>query len=214
MNNFNLNLNLYSIIFGLIITTFSTVAAISIKKRKGLSEIWVLLTFLCSPLLFVMELLPSKNKHAPTIISCPVCHKDISSEVNKCHHCGHLLPRKYKPTAIVLETLPWILWIIYIIFLMSNPITNAPINIFGNGLPKCDSEIAKYDVGHAFEGSQLRRNLGLSLILIDQIETINSLPDRISCKAHIELNDTTEHTMNYEFYIQNNTIYVKLILTS
>lgn len=102
----------------IIITLLSTTATACAIYRKGLSRIWIFLSLFFSPIFLIVELLPNKNKHSPTIIPCPLCHKEISSEVRKCHYCGHSLPRQHSLIALIYERLICIVWILGIILII------------------------------------------------------------------------------------------------
>lgn len=105
-------------IFIVIITLLSVTATACAVHRKGLNKVWIFLTFFFTPLFLIVEILPNKNKKIPTIIQCPLCHKDISSEVKKCPYCGHKMPRTNNRFAIFYETLICIAWIFAIILMV------------------------------------------------------------------------------------------------
>lgn len=102
-----------------IMTFLTTAATACAVTRKGRSKFWIFFTFFFSPLFLIVEILPNRNKQkAPVLISCPLCHKEISSEVRKCHYCGHSMPRQHSLIALIYERLFCIVWILCIILII------------------------------------------------------------------------------------------------
>lgn len=201
-----------NLIIGLIIAALSAIASACATHRKGLSNKWGIFTFFLSPLFLVVELLPNKNKktYVPKIIPCPLCHKEISSEVRKCPSCGHSFPRKYSLFSITYEALVCVMWISIILISIFSLFPNNFISDYQYPLPKCNSQRAKDNIQQAFENSQFRRNFGLSIISINNMETVDYASDGIHCKAQVHLNNATEHPINYKFYLKNNEAYTEM----
>lgn len=110
---YNSDLNL---IVAIIVAFFSATATACAVNRKGRSKLWVFFTILFSPLFLIVELLPNRNKQkAPVLISCPLCHKEISSEVKKCPYCGHNMPRQHSLFAVIYERIICVVWVTVII---------------------------------------------------------------------------------------------------
>lgn len=204
---YNSDLNL---IVAIIVAFFSATATACAVNRKGRSKLWFFFTILFSPLFLIVELLPNKNKQkAPILISCPLCHKEISSEVRKCPYCGHNMPRQHSLFAIIYERIICVLWVFIIIFGILNFIPNNPLSDYQYPLPKCNSQRAKDSIEQTFESSQYRRNLGLSIVSIDHMQTVDYASDGIHCSAQVYLNNATEHTINYRFFLKNDEAYTE-----
>lgn len=110
---YNSDLNL---IVAIIVAFFSATATACAVNRKGRSKAWIFFTILFSPLFLIVELLPNRNKQkAPVLISCPLCHKEISSEVKKCPYCGHNMPRQHSLFAVIYERIICVVWVTVII---------------------------------------------------------------------------------------------------
>ena len=144
------------------------------------------------------------------IVACEACGKPVSTEAAACLYCGHpqkkfkseepiwlkilLVFRRGIRLLMVLGVMVFAGWIALRIFVTSHEREYA-----ANGMPKCTSSVAETDVQRAWENSPTRRVLGLSIVKLENPETVSETATQHECRALVTLNNTQQYPLSYKF---------------
>ncbi|CAK7192656.1 hypothetical protein COMNV_00861 [Commensalibacter sp. Nvir] len=184
----------------------STFAAYLMAKRKGLSMRWVLATFLFCFALLIMAFWPNEN--AKQLVSCPLCHRPMSSQAKYCPSCGH--PNAAYPSS----GLYWLgrtiesIMLVALVGMLALIAFARPMMHYLTALPTCSSAQGQKSLKDLMDHHIDSSHQGLTVIDLDAIENLAHTPTQVSCKAVAFFSDGTKHDVTYQFYREQNKKFI------
>jgi hypothetical protein len=170
-------------VIGIIMAIMAALAAKQAAIRKNRRLEWATLTFLFSPLLLILELLPTRSAEATKQEAPP----------------RSLFARVIEPVGVFVV-------IVGLLGIVGPVVSDA---LSTSGLPQCDSDRARSEVNDAIAGAPLGRIQGISVIDYRNITTEENTSTAVRCKADAVLNTSVTKPVHYSFTVEGDKVMVR-----
>ena len=150
------------------------------------------------------------------LIACKECGHEISDTATACPDCGAPTGRdNIRPTVASTKKkgTRWYTWLVLIIFVLYLIGRFADEDGTTARLPTCESAEAEGEVRRLVEKNKTAIN-NIEIIVFKNPKTISSTQDKVECEAEVYLNNTAETTISYEFFKNEDGVFVEYKLDS
>lgn len=197
-------------LLAILVWVLSAAAAMQMARRKGRNvNAWGTLGFFIAPSLLILLFVPTKRDDTassePSILKCPACEGAISSQADRCPHCGHPLANTTVKTSWYGPIIE-VLGVAAVVTMIGVGIYSV-IELTTGGLPTCDSSLAQSEVSRAFANAPLGKVMGLSIVSFSTIQSSQSNAKLVGCTASVTLSNNTKHQLIYSFTAREGDTY-------